>query len=114
MSAEQCNEAMLALRDSIEIWGGKWKLMILLYLTIKVKEKNFFMEIVRGIPGISGKMLSKELKDLEMNKLVERIVHTTAPITVEYAITEYGKSFVPVAEKLLQWGMSHRELIKAK
>ncbi len=114
MSTEQCNEAMLALRDSVEIWGGKWKLMILLYLTIKVKEKNCFMEIVRGIPGISGKMLSKELKDLEMNKLVERIVHTTAPITVEYTITEYGKSFVPVAEQLLQWGMSHRELIKAK
>ena len=112
MSPEDCNEAMLALRDSIEMWGGKWKLMILLYLTIKANDKNCFMEMVRGIPGISGKMLSKELKDLEMNKLVKRIVHDTKPVTVEYTMTEYGKSFVPVAEQLLQWGMSHRKVIR--
>ncbi|HWL00414.1 MAG TPA: helix-turn-helix domain-containing protein [Parapedobacter sp.] len=111
---EQCNQAMLALRDSIEIWGGKWKLMILLYLTIKVNEKNYFMEMARGIPGISGKMLSKELKDLEMNQLVKRIVHDTKPVTVEYSITEYGKSFVPIAEQLLKWGLSHRKVVKEK
>ncbi|WP_126973935.1 winged helix-turn-helix transcriptional regulator [Gynurincola endophyticus] len=114
VSPDQCNEAMLALRDSIEIWGGKWKLMILLYLTIRVNEKNYFMEMVRGISGISGKMLSKELKDLEMNKLVRRIVHDTKPVTVEYTITAYGKSFIPVAEQLLQWGLAHRKTIKAK
>ncbi|GGG92936.1 MarR family transcriptional regulator [Parapedobacter pyrenivorans] len=114
VSPEDCNEAMLALRDSIEIWGGKWKLMILLYLTIKANDKNCFMEMVRGIPGISGKMLSKELKDLEMNRLVKHIVHDTKPVTVEYTMTEYGKSFVPVAEQLLQWGMSHRKAIRAK
>ena len=114
VSPEQCNEAILALRDSIEIWGGKWKLMILFYLTIKVNDKNYFMEMVRGIPDISGKVLSKELKDLEINKLVKRVVHDTKPVTVEYSITEYGKSFVPVAEQLLQWGLSHRKVIKAK
>ncbi|MEV4886281.1 helix-turn-helix transcriptional regulator [Chitinophaga ginsengisegetis] len=57
-------------------------------------------------------MLSKELKDLEMNKLVSRTVHNTKPVMVEYTITEYGKSFVPVAEQLLQWGLSHRKIIK--
>lgn len=112
--SDQCDEGMLALKDSIEIWGGKWKLMILLYLTIKASNKNHFMEIVRGIDGISGKMLSKELKDLEMNKLVKRTVHDTKPVTVEYTITEYGKSFIPIAEQLLQWGLSHRKVIKAK
>ncbi len=114
VSPEQCNEAMLALRDSIEIWGGKWKLMILLYLTIKASDKNYFMEMVRGIPDISAKMLSKELKDLEINKLVRRVVHDTKPVTVEYSITEYGKSFVPIAEQLLKWGLSHRIVIKEK
>ncbi|MGN7818914.1 winged helix-turn-helix transcriptional regulator [Chitinophaga sp. 22536] len=114
ISPEQCNEAIMALRDSIEIWGGKWKLMILLYLTIKADGKNYFMEMLRGIPGISGKVLSKELKDLEINKLVERIVHNTKPVTVEYSITDYGKTFIPVAEQLLQWGMAHRKVIKAK
>lgn len=114
VSHEQCNDAMLAIRDSIEIWGGKWKLMILLYLVIKADDKNYFMEMVRGIPGISGKMLSKELKDLETNKLVKRVVHDTKPVTVEYIITEYGKSFVPIAEQLLEWGLSHRKIIKEK
>ncbi len=109
---EQCNEAILALRDTIDIWGGKWKLMILLYLTINSNNKNYFMEIGRGISGISGKMLSKELKDLEMNKLVKRVVHDTKPITVEYAVTPYGMSFIPVAKALLEWGLSHREHIK--
>jgi DNA-binding HxlR family transcriptional regulator len=112
VSPEQCNEAILALRDSIEIWGGKWKLLILFYLNIKSDNKNCFMEMLRGIPGISGKMLSKELKDLEINKLVRRVVHNTRPVTVEYAITGYGQSFLPVAEQLLQWGLSHRNVIK--
>ncbi|MDN5286738.1 MAG: HxlR family transcriptional regulator [Mucilaginibacter sp.] len=77
-------------------------------------DKNYFMEMVRGIPGISGKMLSKELKGLETNQLVKRSVHDTKPVTVEYAITEYGKSFVPIAGHLLQWGLSHRKVIKSK
>ncbi|WP_310009625.1 winged helix-turn-helix transcriptional regulator [Chitinophaga ginsengisegetis] len=47
-----------------------------------------------------------------MNKLVSRTVHNTKPVMVEYTITEYGKSFVPVAEQLLQWGLSHRKIIK--
>ena len=70
--------------------------------------------MVRGIPDISGKVLSKELKDLEINKLVKRVVHNTKPVTVEYSITEYGRSFIPIAEQLLQWGLSHRKVIKAK
>ncbi|MBO9729392.1 MAG: helix-turn-helix transcriptional regulator [Chitinophaga sp.] len=70
--------------------------------------------MLRGIPGISSKVLSKELKDLEINKLVERTVHDTKPVTVEYSITSYGKTLIPVAEQLLQWGMSHRKVIKEK
>ena len=114
VSPEQCNEAILALRDSLEILGGKWKLMILLYLVIKSNDRNCFMGILRGIPGISGKMLSQELKDLEINKLVRRVTHNTRPVTVEYAVTEYGRLSIPVAEQLLQWGLSHRKVIKSK
>lgn len=114
VSPEQCSEAILALRDTMEIWGGKWKLMILLYLIIKIDDKNFFLQIVRDIPGISSKMLSKELKDLEVNNLVKRVIHDTKPITVEYSITDYGKAFLPVAENLITWGMEHRQIIKSK
>jgi DNA-binding HxlR family transcriptional regulator len=108
----QCNEAIFALRDSLEIWGGKWKLMILLYLTIKKEDKNLFMQILRDLPNISAKMLSKELKDLEANQLITRTIHDSKPITVEYSITEYGQSFIPIAHQLIKWGMDHRQVIK--
>lgn len=72
------------------------------------------MQMKRDIRGISAKMLSKELRDLEMNKLVKRTVRNTKPVTVEYAITEHGETFIPVLETLIKWGMKHRKVIKAK
>ena len=62
----------------------------------------------RDITGISAKMLSKELKDLETNKLVNREVQDTKPITVQYSITEYGKTTKPIIDVLVDWGKSHR------
>jgi len=59
-------------------------------------------------------MLSKELRDLEMNRLVQRTVRNTRPITVEYAITEHGKTLMPVVQALIRWGRKHRALIKSK
>ena len=111
---EDCNNALMAMRDSIDIWGGKWKILIMLYLSWNKNEKNCFMEIKRNITGISAKMLSKELKDLELNTLVERTVHNTKPITVEYNVTEYGKSFIEIARTLGRWGLKHREVIKSR
>ena len=75
--------------------------------------QNTFKKIQREIEGISAKMLSKELHDLEINLLVSRTVLDTRPITVKYAITEYGSSVLPVTESLVIWGLNHREKIKA-
>ena len=72
------------------------------------------MQIRRDIHGISAKMLSKELRDLEVNMLVKRTVHDTKPVTVEYAITEHGKTFIPVVKALIKWGIKHRQVIKSK
>ena len=72
------------------------------------------MQIGRDIGGISANMLSKELRDLEMNMLVKRTVHDTKPVTVEYAITEHGKTLIPVVEALIRWGIEHRKVIKSK
>ena len=65
----------------------------------------------REIGGISAKMLSQELKQLETNLLVSRTEQDTKPATVAYAITEYGKSVLPVTETLVNWGLAHREKI---
>ncbi|UTN03276.1 helix-turn-helix transcriptional regulator [Flavobacterium bizetiae] len=106
-----CSEELMAMRDSLDVLGGKWKLMILRFLTNRTHQVINFKKMQREIDGISAKMLSKELKELEINLLVSRTEQQTKPITVVYAITEYGKSVLPVTETLVNWGLSHREKI---
>ncbi|MGK6343761.1 winged helix-turn-helix transcriptional regulator [Chryseobacterium sp. DT-3] len=107
-----CTEELFAMRDSLDVLGGKWKLMILRYLTNRTDQQIHFKKLQRGIDGISAKMLSKELKELETNLLITRTIQDTRPITVAYAVTEYGKSVLPVTETLVNWGILHREKIK--
>lgn len=107
----KCSEELMAMRDSLDVLGGKWKLMILRFLTNRTHQIINFKKMQREIDGISAKMLSKELKELETNLLISRTEQQTRPITVVYAITEYGKSVLPVTETLVQWGLSHREKI---
>ena len=70
-----------------------------------------FKQISNEIPNITDKMLSKELKDLEMNKLIERTVIDTFPPTVEYTITEHGETLRKVIQELRNWGLEHRKKI---
>ncbi|MBL1223152.1 helix-turn-helix transcriptional regulator [Chryseobacterium sp. L7] len=107
-----CTEELYAMRDSLDVLGGKWKLMIIRYLTNRTDQQIHFKKLQRGITGISAKMLSKELKELEINLLITRTIQDTKPITVAYAVTEYGKSVFPVTETLVNWGIIHREKIK--
>ncbi len=107
-----CEQELAAIRDSLEILGGKWKLRIMRHLNNHVTETNTFKKIQREVEGISAKMLSKELQDLEINLLVTRTVMNTRPVTVNYAITEYGMSVFPVTETLVDWGLNHRQKIK--
>lgn len=108
-----CHEELTAMRDSIELFSGKWKLQLLRYLANRPEERNYFKKILREIEGISARMLSKELKMLEMNFLVTRTELKTKPATVAYAITPYGQTILPVAESLVQWGLHHRQKVKA-
>ncbi|TCD28768.1 transcriptional regulator [Pedobacter psychrodurus] len=107
-----CEEELAAIRDSLQILGGKWKLRIMRYLNNHVNETNTFKKIQRGVECISAKMLSKELQELEINLLVTRTVMNTRPVTVNYAMTEYGLSVFPVADSLVNWGLNHRQKIK--
>jgi DNA-binding HxlR family transcriptional regulator len=110
--AASCEQELAAIRDSLEILGGKWKLRIMRHLNNHIDKKNTFKKIQREVEGISAKMLSKELRDLEINLLVSRTVMDTKPITVNYAITDYGLSVFPVTETLVHWGLNHRKKIK--
>jgi len=107
-----CEQELAAIRDSLEILGGKWKLRIMRHLNNHIGEKNTFKKVQREVAGISAKMLSKELQELEVNLLVTRTVMDTRPVTVSYAITHYGLSVFPVTESLVEWGLNHRQKIK--
>lgn len=107
-----CEQELAAIIDSLEILGGKWKLRIMRHLNNHASEKNTFKKIQREVEGISSKMLAKELRDLEINLLVTRTVLDTRPVSVNYSITEYGLSVLPVNEILVQWGLNHRQRLK--
>lgn len=107
-----CEQELAAIRDSLEVLGGKWKLRIMRHLNNHIAETNTFKKIQREVEGISAKMLAKELQDLEINLLVTRTVMDTRPVSVSYAITEYGMSVFPVTETLVDWGLNHRQKIK--
>ena len=107
-----CEQELAAIVDSLEILGGKWKLRIMRHLNNHASEKNTFKKIQREVEGISSKMLAKELRDLEINRLVTRTVLDTRPVSVNYSITEYGLSVLPVNEVLVQWGLNHRQRLK--
>ncbi|HEY1870749.1 MAG TPA: helix-turn-helix domain-containing protein [Chitinophagaceae bacterium] len=80
-----CNQARLAIQDTLDIVGGKWKLVI---ISILREGKKRFRELSREA-GITPRILSKELKELEMNSLVSRTVVDTKPVTVEYSLTTW-------------------------
>jgi len=104
----ECKTFILPVRDVIDLIGGKWRFPIIIALSFK---NHRFKELERQIEGISPRMLSKELKDLEVNGLVNRDVFNTTPVTVEYSLTEYGKSLDKVIETIREWGLTHRKKI---
>lgn len=104
-----CQVRMQAISDTMSILSGKWKFHILGMLI--EGNKLGFMDLMREIDGIGSKMLSKELQDLELNHLVSRTVLDTKPITVKYAITEYGATLSPLISELAKWGIQYRQSV---
>ena len=110
-SMGECMGMLLPVRDALEVLNGKWKLPIIISLSFGTKR---FRQISKDIDGITDKMLSKELKDLEMNQLVKRTIHDTFPPTVEYSITDHGRSLKKLINELKNWGEGHRKKVIGK
>lgn len=100
-----------AIKDAMQTLSGSWKLPILFSLSGGAKR---FKEIAREVEGISDKMLSKELKDLEANHLISRNIYHTFPPTVEYEVTEHAETLYEVMKALRDWGQNHRKKIIGK
>lgn len=103
-------QAMRCLQDTLYVIGGKWKLPILRAMT---ENNHRFREIQRSVPNITTRVLSKELKHLEENKLIIRTVYDK-PIAVEYKLSKYTHSLLPVIEAMILWGKNHKKKISEK
>ncbi len=106
-----CQGRIRPVRDALELLSGKWKLPIIVSLWLGDKR---FSEISKEVTGITDRMLSKELRDLEINGLVKRIIHESYPVVVEYTLTDYGKTLQPVIDALGAWGQQHRNRLQAE
>ncbi|MDB5272863.1 MAG: transcriptional regulator [Chitinophagaceae bacterium] len=107
-----CGPKHLAIKDTMELLSGKWKIQIIGALMRNGTMR--FMDLLREVDGIAAKMLSKELQELEINELVKRTVCDTKPITVEYEMTTYGRTLEKVIAELAHWGELHRKRIFKK
>jgi DNA-binding HxlR family transcriptional regulator len=108
-SEEQCKATLNSVADALYVIGGKWKLRIIIALKEGTKRFN---EMQRLIDGISAKVLSTELKDLELNGFVRRNVFTGSPVVVEYELTDYADTLGDVLQTLSEWGAMHKEKVK--
>ncbi len=102
---KECKVYLRPVRDVIDLIGGKWRLPILVALSFGDKK---FTELERALPGISPRMLSKELKDLELNLLVSKKAEEIGAEPTAYHLTDYGKSLDAVIQSMRTWGTKHR------
>lgn len=86
--------------------GGKWKPVIIFLIR---KDCNRFSMLQRAIPDISKQMLVNQLRELEADRILERIIYAEIPPRVEYIISEYGKSLFPIIDGMSEWGLKDME-----
>jgi len=108
---EHYQKELQAIQDTLDIVSGRWKMQIIALLC---NGEFRYSELEKGLPKITPRMLSKELKDLEINELVVRKVYDTIPIKVAYKLTDYGYTLVPLIIELTNWGLQHRKNIMKK
>jgi DNA-binding HxlR family transcriptional regulator len=95
---------------AVDVFGGKWKAQILWWLHQRTWR---FAELRRQIPGITEKMLTQQLRELEADDIIRRRVYPTVPPKVEYSLTEYGLSLKRALRALCDWGRNHIKRIGA-
>jgi DNA-binding HxlR family transcriptional regulator len=108
-NAKECVARLNSVGDALYVVGGKWKLRIIIALSQGNKRFN---ELQRTIEGISAKVLSNELKELELNGFVVRNVYAETPVVIEYELTEYSDTLQEVLAALHKWGAMHKETIR--
>jgi DNA-binding HxlR family transcriptional regulator len=89
---------------TLDVIGGRWKIPILYHLCQGVKR---FSELQRAIKGVTHKMLTQQLRELERDGIVQRTVYAQVPPKVEYRLTPHGQTLKVVVDAMCKWGVEH-------
>lgn len=103
-----CMETILPVRDTLDVINGKWKIPIIISVGVG---NDRFTDIQESIPGITPKVLAKELKDLEQHQLIKRIIIEDYPVKISYKLEPYADTLTPIICALKDWGINHRKKI---
>jgi DNA-binding HxlR family transcriptional regulator len=106
-----CTRTLGGVRDALYVLSGKWKLPIIIALS---EGPSRFKDLQRLVEGITPKLLSKELKELEQNEFVVRHVYPQTPVLVEYELTEYSHTLDGIIGVMAEWGLQHRARIQSR
>jgi DNA-binding HxlR family transcriptional regulator len=104
MQIMQKKKYNISVEATLEVMGGKWKCVILCHLTHGKKRTS---ELKRLMPNITQKMLTQQLRELEKDEVINRIVYNQVPPKVEYELSEYGQSLESILSALCTWGETH-------
>ncbi len=102
----KASKGLSAIEAAVGVIDGKWKVFILWHLREGPRRNS---ELLKAIPGISQKMLTQKLRELEAEKIVERTVYPEIPPRVEYSLTRFGQKLKPLMMMLEQWGEDYLE-----
>ena len=106
MNREDCVRMDCPLDAVMALIEGRWKIVILCRMAHEGRPQRF-KDFLGGIEGISSRMLSKQLKEMEADRLITRTVYPEVPARVEYSLTERSKSLLPLLAPLAQWGLDN-------
>jgi len=95
---------------TLDIIGGKWKPLILWHLGVSGTKR--FSEVKRSLPGITQKMLTQQLRELEADGMITRKIYPQVPPRVEYTITNEGESLMPILSSMCKWGKEYYEKVQ--
>lgn len=106
-----CLNTVEPVREALDVINGKWKLPIIISISTGNQR---FTDIQKSIPGITPKVLAKELKELEQHQLIKRSVVDGYPVKILYSTESYAETLSPVIYALRDWGENHRKRIFGK
>jgi len=103
--ANEC-ESKNPVNITLKVIGGKWKPLLMWLIS---QDTLRFNELQKAMPGITQKMLTQQLRELESDGLIKRKVYAVVPPKVEYSLTDYGQTLEPVLKSMATWGKAHKD-----